>query len=248
MQRFFVTADIIQDDLIELDKEQSHHILKVLRLKPGDYLELFDGTGNEFLCRMHSQKNGLVLAEIQTREFRANEPSARVILAQGIAKGDKMDFIVQKAVEIGVSCIIPFASERTVVTLEQPKAEQKRKRWQSIAREACKQSRRNVIPEIGPIMKLPQLLDTLREKRAVMLYEGENIIGLRDILTKYQDSLTAQSITIIVGPEGGFSHEETQRAQNNNVSIAGLGPRILRTETAGLVAASIILYEGGDLG
>ncbi len=248
MHRFFVTADTIRDNFIELDTEQSHHILKVLRLKPGDFLELFDGAGNEFLCRMHSQRNGSVLAEVQKREFRANEPSTRVILAQGIAKGDKMDYVIQKAVEIGAFAIIPFVSERTVVTLEQQKAEQKNKRWQNIAREACKQSRRNMIPEVGPIMQLPQLLDTLREKRAVMLYEGEEKVGLRDILVKYKDSLSAQSITIIVGPEGGFSPQEAQRAENNNISIAGLGSRILRTETAGLVAASIILYEGGDLG
>lgn len=248
MHRFFVTTDGIQDNFITLDQEQSHHILKVLRLKPGDYLQLFDGVGNEYLCWIHSRKDGGVLVEIESHEYFPNEPATRVILAQGLAKGEKMDFVIQKAVEIGVFAIIPFVSERTIVAFDTKKAEHKKERWQNIAREACKQSRRNVIPKIKPIIQLQQLLDDIKEKRAVMLYENAEKLDLRDILTDYQDSLHEQSITVIVGPEGGFAPAEVQMAQNNNVSIAGLGPRILRTETAGLVAASIILYEGGDLG
>ncbi|MDD3894104.1 MAG: 16S rRNA (uracil(1498)-N(3))-methyltransferase [Syntrophomonadaceae bacterium] len=248
MHRFFVTADTIRDNLIEIDKEQTHHIEKVLRLKNGDYLELFDGAGNEYICRIHGNRNGLILAEIEKHYFRANQPAVQVVLAQGIAKGEKMDYVIQKAVEIGVYAIIPFVSERTVVILNEQKARQKVSRWQNIAREACKQSGRNVIPEIKPIVKLPQLMNYVQDKRAVMLYEGEKNIGLRDILIKYKDSLNVQSLTVMVGPEGGFSPAETELAQNNNVILAGLGSRILRTETAGLVAASIILYAAGDLG
>jgi len=248
LHRFFVTADTIRDNLIEIDKEQTHHIEKVLRLKNGDYLELFDGAGNEYICRIHGNRNGLILAEIEKHYFRANQPAAQVVLAQGIAKGEKMDYVIQKAVEIGVYAIIPFVSERTVVILNEQKARQKVSRWQNIAREACKQSGRNVIPEIKPIVKLPQLMNYVQDKRAVMLYEGEKNIGLRDILIKYKDSLNVQSLTVMVGPEGGFSPAETELAQNNNVILAGLGSRILRTETAGLVAASIILYAAGDLG
>lgn len=248
MHRFFITPEAVQDSIIQIDKEQSHHILKVLRLKPGDHFELFDGRGNVFLCRFLSKGNGGVLATIENHDYYSNQPSTQVVLAQGIAKGEKMDYIIQKAVEIGVSSIIPFVSERTVVVLDHSKAERKNERWKNIAREACKQSKRNIVPEIKPIVLFPQLLDHLQDKRAVLLFENEGKVRLRDVLAGYRDGLKGQSITVVIGPEGGFSPDEIQKALDKNILVAGLGSRILRTETAGLAAASIILYEGGDLG
>lgn len=249
MHRFFVLPEMIKGSMIEIDKEQAHHIEKVLRLKPGASLVLFDGLGNEYICKLHSHKDGLMLAEIEKQYFLSNEPSTKVILAQAIAKGEKMDYVIQKAVEIGVTTIIPFLSERTVVTLTDQKAAQKITRWQTIAREACKQSRRNVIPEVKPVMIFQQLITSLQHDQfAIMLYEGEEQIGLKDVLKEHKGDLLRQSITIIVGPEGGFSAAESRLAQDNSIKLVTLGSRILRTETAGLVAASILLYEGGDLG
>ncbi|NLB53591.1 MAG: 16S rRNA (uracil(1498)-N(3))-methyltransferase [Syntrophomonadaceae bacterium] len=248
MHRFFISTDMIKNNLIEIDKQQSHHIEKVLRLRIGDSVELFDGLGNVFNCRLHSNKNGVLQAEILSCSQHQNEPSVSIILAQGIAKGEKMDYVIQKAVEIGVTAIIPFVSERTIVMLDGKKAAQKTSRWQTIAREACKQSKRNFVPEVKSVVEFPQLIADLQHKRAVMLYEGEEKTKLRDILHKFKGSLASQSITIIVGPEGGFSPSEAEAAKKNSVIPISLGSGILRTETAGLVAASIILYEGGDLG
>lgn len=248
MHRFFVTPESVSGNMVLIDKEQSHHILKVLRLKSGDQVELFDGQGHVFSGILSRQENGGVLAEIQNKVYHTNEPAVRVVLAQGIARGEKMDYLIQKAVEIGVSAIVPFVSERTVVVLDQNKSQRKNDRWKKIAREACKQSKRNIIPEISPVILWPQLLTSLQDKRAVILYEEEENIRLREILAGYKDDLKTRSITIIVGPEGGFTPDEIQMAKDRNISVAGLGSRILRTETAGLAAASIILYEGGDLG
>lgn len=247
MHRFFVSPDNIKDNMVYIDAAQARHIEKVLRLKPGDSVLVFDGSGIEYQVKLLGRENDMLRAEIEKENVRQQTPAVKLTLVQGIAKGDKMDTIIQKAVEIGVSAVIPMQSEHTVVCLEGEKVEKKRQRWQAIAREACKQCRRNIVPEIKPVVDFSSLM-LQNENPAIMLYENEEKIRLRAILKEARHRFKENEIFLLVGPEGGFSRQEVQQAKSHNIILAGLGPGILRTETAGLVAASIILYEYGDLG
>ncbi|HEX3012261.1 MAG TPA: 16S rRNA (uracil(1498)-N(3))-methyltransferase [Syntrophomonadaceae bacterium] len=247
MRQFFVAPESIFSGQVILDKEQTKHIEKVLRLKMGEQIQVFDGQGRDYIVVLTARDNGCLIGKIIS-ERTAAEPKIQLTLIQGIAKGDKMDTIIQKAVEIGCSRIIPTITRYTVVRLEKDRAVQKLERWQTIAREACKQCKRSIIPAIGPIVGFDELVGNL-PGNSIILYENEEHIRLRTLLKQIQDSAPEkQEINLIVGPEGGFCEDEVQKARNHGVQVAGLGPYILRTETAGLVAASIVLYEYGEIG
>jgi len=248
LHRFFIYPDNIRGNQVIIDDKQARHVEKVLRLKPGDYIQGFDGTGREYILKLNGNINRGLSADIQDIIDNNNEPLLRLHLAQGLAKGDKMNTIVQKAVEIGVNTIHPFISEHTVVQLEQFKAERKLEKWRTVATEACKQCGRSIIPEIQPIKSFARLLFESENKLAIMLYEKEEQLRLRDILKKNIKKDKNRAVFILVGPEGGFSLCEVAAARKKDINVAGLGPRILRTETAGIAASSIIMYEYGDLG
>ncbi|MEN6462515.1 MAG: 16S rRNA (uracil(1498)-N(3))-methyltransferase [Syntrophomonas sp.] len=250
MHRIFVAPHNVNivDRLVVIDDEQARHIERVLRLKSGDSLTAFDGTGAEYNLRLQGRIDGTLVGEIEDIRAANREPQLRLALIQGIAKGDKMDTIIQKAVEIGISAIYPVVTQYSVVRLDKEKAEKKVNRWQTIAREACKQCRRNLIPEIKPVMDLQACYSHIKDAPVIMLYENETEIRLRTVLEQNADKLKNNTVFLLVGPEGGFSPEEVAEVQSRGGATAGLGPRILRTETAGLAAASIIMYELGDLG
>ena len=184
-----------------------------------------------------------VLAQEILRE--SHEPDVRISLLQGLAKGEKMELIIQKAVEIGVTEIFPLAMDHSVVVLDRSKAGKKTERWQKIAEAAAKQSKRDVIPVVHEVMKLSQVLKEEKWDLLVIAYESENRISLKEVL---QVRRNAKSIGVIIGPEGGLSNEEVKVAQDAGGTAVSLGRRILRTETAGLVAATAILYETDNLG
>ena len=174
-----------------------------------------------------------------------HEPDVRISLLQGLAKGEKMELIIQKAVEIGVVEIFPLAMDHSVVVLDRSKAGKKTERWQKIAEAAAKQSKRDVIPAVHEVMKLSQVLQEEKWDLLVIAYESENRISLKEVLQTHKN---AKSIGVIIGPEGGLSNEEVKAAQEAGGIAVSLGRRILRTETAGLVAAAAILYETDNLG
>ena len=174
-----------------------------------------------------------------------HEPDVRISLLQGLAKGEKMELIIQKAVEIGVVEIFPLAMDHSVVVLDRSKAGKKTERWQKIAEAAAKQSKRDVIPAVHEVMKLSQVLQEEKWDLLVIAYESENRISLKEVLQAHKN---AKSIGVIIGPEGGLSNEEVKAAQEAGGIAVSLGRRILRTETAGLVAAAAILYETDNLG
>jgi len=246
MHRFYIAPECIKGNKVLISEEEARHIEKVLRLKAGDMAIFFDGRGQEYQVRLEGKENGRLTGKIIERFIRESEPRKKLYLAQGLAKGEKMDTIIQKAVEIGVNAILPIGCERSVVRLEGEKAKKKVQRWQSIAREACKQCHRNMVPEVMPVMNFASLLQVIKDRPALMLYEKENN-SLRALLREKQ-YVQAEEIFILIGPEGGFADHEVASAIKYGVNTASLGPRILRTETAGLVAASVILYEYGDLG
>ncbi|HHV15884.1 MAG TPA: 16S rRNA (uracil(1498)-N(3))-methyltransferase [Gelria sp.] len=247
MHRFFISPENIKENIVYIDPEEARHI-EVLRLTAGDTVMFFDGTGREYQVRLEGWESGILTGQIIHTGFGESEPALKLYLAQGIAKGDKMDTIIQKSVEIGVSAIYPVSCERSVVRLSGEKAPKRVQRWQSITREACKQCRRNLIPQVMPVMDFFTLLEKIGDKPAIMLYENEDKISLKSLLHKHFIETDGQELFLLIGPEGGFSPQEVEVASQQGVYTASLGPRILRTETAGLVAASIILYEYGELG
>ena len=164
MYRFFISPQNIKGNTVSIDPEEARHIEKVLRLTVGDVVVCFDGSGQEYQVRLEGRENGILTGQIIQTSLRESEPVLKLYLAQGIAKGEKMDTIIQKSVEIGVTDIYPVSCERSVVRLAVDKAEKKVHRWQSIAREACKQCRRNLIPEVIPVMNFTSLLEEIGDK------------------------------------------------------------------------------------
>lgn len=247
MHRFFVSGENIRGNMITMDPGEARHIERVLRLAAGDLIKVFDGSGAEYLVRLIGHNEDRLMGEIIETDYMDTEAAASLYLVQGIGKGDKMDTIVQKAVEIGIKAIYPLACERSVVRLEGDKAFKRVQRWQDIARESCKQCRRNIIPEVKSVMDFSQLWREIDGRTSIMLYENEKDLSLKAYLRERAQHLAGQEIFLLVGPEGGFSPQEAETARNYHCTTVTLGPRILRTETAGLAAASIILYELEEL-
>lgn len=247
MHRFFVENNHITGSQIFFPDEEARHIEKVLRLRPGQMVVVFDGSGWEYKVQLDGVQEGRLVGQVVSREYVNRESPFKIVLVQGIAKGEKMDTIIQKAVEIGVNSIQPVLTEHTVVQLDGPKVLKKTERWQTIAREACKQCRRNHVPQVLPVQDYTSFLSTLQGKPALMLYEYEHQNTLKRFLKEQTDLALQQPWYLIVGPEGGFSDREAAMSREAGVQLLSLGPRILRTETAGLVAAGIILYEMEDI-
>lgn len=247
MPRFFVTNEQIDGSLVRILGSDAHHISRVLRLQAGDHVEVAFGTGEIGVVELTQFSDDEVLGQIVQR-FRAyQEPPIKLRLYQGLAKGDKMDFVVQKAVELGVSEIVPFTSRYTVVKLDHKAAEKRQQRWQRIAEEAAKQCQRAELPKVSPVVSFSQVIGQImgRQKWELVLlpYEHEEQVGIKNIAEE-----DCRSVSIIVGPEGGFHESEVEQARQAGAHIITLGPRILRTETAGLVALSLVGYRWGDLG
>lgn len=243
MRRFFLAAAISPH--IEINGEDAHHISRVLRLQTGDNIIVVDYNGQAGIAQITHIAGDAVQLSLQQIINEHKEPPIQVYLAQGLPKGDKMEYIVQKAVELGVSKLIPLATEHSVVKYDEPKKIDRVKRWQKIAVEAAKQCGRTNVPIVEPIQSLNQVLaaahqDTVR----LMLYEGQTQQGLKDVLQHCR----ASSYLLLIGPEGGFSRQEVSLCQEFHTSIVTMGPRILRTETAALAALTVVMYQCGDLG
>lgn len=247
MHRFFVAPEKINGEWALIDAAQTRHMQVVLRLEPGQTVGLFDGQGREYSARLERLEGSSYIARLLSTERKNSEPRLRLYLVQSLAKGDKMDFIVQKAAEIGIIGIYPVYSERSVVRLNFERAAKKVERWQSIAREACKQCRRSYIPPVYAVQSFKQYISKRGQRPDIMLYEDSQSRGLKELFRDPQLSWGTE-MGIIIGPEGGFSPEEVEEARGNGILVGGLGPRILRTETAGLVAASVVFYEWNELG
>ncbi|NLW21963.1 MAG: 16S rRNA (uracil(1498)-N(3))-methyltransferase [Tissierellia bacterium] len=245
MNRFFVTKDQIIGSNIQVLGKDVKHIKDVLRLGPKDKIELVC-QGESYICQIREIKSDRVLVDILDRYKGRNEPPIHIILYQGIAKGDKMDLIIQKGTEIGIKEIYPVITNRTVVKIKDRKKEEKKIiRWNTIAEEAAKQSKRDLIPAVHNIISFQEMLDILKkEKNIIVAYEKAKFKGLKEVLK----AIDGQKIHIIIGPEGGFEEEEIKELEGIGGQVVTLGPRIFRTETAGIVVASIALYELGDLG
>lgn len=246
MPRFFVSPEQVKDDYIIITGPDVNHIARVLRLGAGDCLTVLDGRGTLYEAVIKRAGKDEVLCAIEKRSKVKSTPSLRLTLVQGIPKGDKMDLIVQKGAELGVSRVIPLISQRVVVKLEGDKSGKKRERWQRIALEAAKQCRRPDVPEVAEPAGWDRVLANLPgEVLALMPWEEENALSLREVL---MGNTPQEDVFVFIGPEGGFTADEVEQARARGVRPVTLGPRILRTETAGLAVLTMILYQWGDLG
>ncbi|MPL63346.1 Ribosomal RNA small subunit methyltransferase E [bioreactor metagenome] len=243
MRRFFISSLLAPEMVITGDDVR--HIGRVLRMQPGDKCVAVATDGRSAVAKIKTITANEVVLELETIIIEDKEPIIRVVLVQGLPKSDKMDYIVQKAVELGISSIIPLAADRSVVQYHGAKAIARIERWQKIAAEAAKQCRRSRIPQIANIQKISEILPSFDDDaEIIMLYEGQTISALRTVLT----DLKAQTVVLLIGPEGGFSNEEVILATQHGASIVTMGPRILRTETAAIAAVSAVMYACGDLG
>lgn len=250
MHRFFVHTNQINliENQVTIEGEDVKHISKVLRLKEEDLVEICDGTNIEYTCQIQLiDKNKAQLSIIDKKQSN-KEPPIKTVLYQGIPKSSKMDLIIQKTVELGITEIVPVEMKRTIVQFSSHKDKQSKvDRWQKIALEAAKQSKRAIVPTVGLPITFDEALGHSKENQLnIMPYENEQNNGFRDLI-KSVDRNSISKVGIWIGPEGGLDETEVAKATENKLHLITLGPRILRTETAGFTILSLIMYELGDL-
>lgn len=243
MYRFFVQQDQIDmgNKEIHITGSDVNHIKNVLRMRIGEEILISAGENQEYTCRIARMSQEKILAEVKNVQEAGMELPSKIYLFQGLPKSDKMELIIQKAVELGVYEIIPVDTKRAVVKLDGKKEEAKIKRWQGIAESAAKQSKRMIIPQIHSVMKFAQAMEYAKELdvRLIPYERAEDMAHTRERMGKIEPG---QSIGIFIGPEGGFAPEEVETALEHQAEPITLGKRILRTETAGMTVLSILMF------
>ena len=241
MHHFFASPDQISEDTIRIGGNDYNHIRNVLRIGAEEKVSVYDGAYHEYICSLdHYEKETAVLKILEMKPSE-NELRSKLYLFQGLPKQDKMDLIIQKAVELGVHAIIPVQMHRCIVKYDEKKEKAKLKRWQTIAESAAKQSARAIIPEVGAIINYDDALIFAASLDTVFVpyeYEEDMARTKERIATLSPGS----SIGIFIGPEGGFEDDEIQKARERGFETISLGRRILRTETAGLCALSVLMF------
>lgn len=241
--RIYTPQPITANQTIELESGASKHILAVLRLKPGAALILFDGSGREFDAYLDGAENLKAWLRIASEHISHNESPLRISLAQGISRGERMDFTLQKAVELGVVEIFPVLTERSVVRLDEKQAVRKREHWQQLVIAACEQSGRVRVPAVHAPASLDSLFSVNPPHDLKLLLKPNADSAISDL----SPPVNNQTL-LLVGPEGGLSEAEAATARQAGFTSAHIGPRVLRTETAALVALSLLQARWGDLG
>lgn len=242
MQHFFVTPDQVKEDHIYIEGSDVNHMKNVLRMRAGEEVMVSDGNNRKYLCEVEGYELDLAVLKIQEKGVVDTELPSQIYLFQGLPKQDKMELIVQKAVELGVYQVIPVATKRSVVKLDAKKAEKKTERWQQIAQSAAKQAGRGYIPEVHSVMTYKEAMEYAR-KLDVVLIPYELAEGMEETKKMIRQIQPGQSVGIFIGPEGGFEIEEVEEAINAGAKAITLGKRILRTETAGLTTLSVLMFH-----
>lgn len=244
MNRFYIRPEAVEGQRVAFDEAETHHLVHVLRLGPGALVHALDGRGHELTIRVADLAGRRASGVVVERAARTAESPLELTLAQGLPKGDKLDGIVRMATELGVTRVVPLICRRTVARLEPGRGAARLARWERIAREAAKQSGRATIPEVCAPTPLVTWLRAPREPGLLLcLWEAE--------ATVLDTALPAERparVTLVVGPEGGLAPEEIDDLRAAGAVVAGLGPRILRTETAGPVGLALLQSRYGDLG
>ena len=242
MQNFFVYDWQVQGDMVTIEGADVNHIVNVLRMKVGEEVSVHDDVNRKYLCRIAELQEDKVCLSILEQQASDTELPCRIYLFQGLPKGDKMEWIIQKGVELGAYAIVPVTTKRAVVKLDEKKAQKKVSRWNSIAESAAKQSGRGMIPEVLPVMKFAEALEFAKDLD-LNLIPYEKAEGIADTKQRIAEIRPGQSIGIFIGPEGGFEEAEVEMAKEKRAIPVTLGRRILRTETAGMTMLSILMYH-----
>lgn len=244
MPRFFVPARDVVDGKARLQGGEFRHLQRVLRLREGDAVTLFDDAGIEHQGVITSLSPRVATVRVTASAAPARESPLALTLYQGLPKGRKMDLVVEKATELGAVAIVPFVSAFGTVSVAA--AGSKRERWERIALAAAKQSGRTTVPTIGTVLTFPEVVTTAAgDDRALLFFEDAGATALPN---GGPGATPPKTAAVVVGPEGGFSADEVTRALNGGLAVCGLGPRVLRTETAALVALALAQSKWGDLG
>ena len=248
MYQFFVEEEQVQEteNRIVITGSDVNHISNVLRMKTGEKIRISSTKGCSYFCKIAEITMDEVIAKIEAVDETGTELSNNIYLFQGLPKSDKMELVIQKAVELGVYEVIPVSMKNCVVKLDEKKAQGKRKRWQAIAESAAKQSKRTMIPQIHEVLSFKEAVQTAQKLDIVLVpYENERgMDATRELLHGIQ---RGQSIGVFIGPEGGFAPEEIAMvAEQESMYKISLGRRILRTETAGLATLAMLVYELDD--
>ena len=242
MHHFFAEPSNIKDGKINIHGSDVNHMKQVLRMKPGELVEVSDSEGKKYLCEVEVLQPELAILAIVEERVSDTELASKLYLFQGLPKSDKMELIIQKAVELGAYEIIPVATRRAVVKLDEKKAHKKTERWQAISESAAKQSDRSRIPKVKAVMDFPAALDYAAQLDVILIpYElAEGMNATRQVIGAITPG---QSVGIFIGPEGGFERAEIELAAAKGAMPVTLGKRILRTETAGLAILSVLMYH-----
>lgn len=245
MHRFFIDKEQIDEEEITILASDVKHIRDVLRMTEGEILEACC-KGTTYTCEILKLEKNRILTKIISSKPGNNESQVHIALFQGLAKGSKLDFILQKGTEIGVSEFYPVATHRSVVKIKDiHKEASKIERWETIVEEAAKQSKRDLIPIVNNVLTFDDMINLLKnEENIIIPYEDEVVYTIKEGL----QNLPTGKINVIIGPEGGFESSEIEKLKGIGGKVVTLGNRILRTETAGIVTSTIILYELGNIG
>ena len=249
MHHFFIPPDWIHGDDVVLKDDIARQLVHVLRSQPGDRIVVLDDSGREFRVRLDVVRPSQVRGTITDSAVNTGEPPTRVTLYQGLLKGDKFEFVLQKGTELGIAAFVPMTCARSV---PRPRVfhegNSRLPRWRRIITEAAEQSRRGRIPALGDPVDFFSACDRI-EGRALIPWEQETTKGLRSTLLNWKaEGCDSSSVDIFVGPEGGFTEEEVQYAGSKGIVAVSLGARVIRAETAGIATAAAVLYEYGELG
>lgn len=238
--RFFLALDLNTNQSLDLDRDLSHQIINVLRLTTGDEIYFFNNTGLEFTAEIAHINRKIVTVNILQSSNTAVESPCQINLGQVLGKGEKMDVIIQKATELGVHSITPLFSEHSVIKNIADRIANKQEHWQKIANAACCQCWRTIAPVIHPAQDLTTWINNNNDPLKLLLSPSANALKLKDVPL-------LSPVSILIGPEGGFSDAEIQLASKHTFTHVSLGPRILRTETAGIAVIAILQALIGDL-
>lgn len=242
MFHFFVSPENISTEAVTVTGGDVNHIKNVLRMKIGEKFIANDGNGGSYCCAVSEIYDDRIVAEILKGQLSSTELPVRLVLFQGLPKADKMELIIQKAVELGVSEIVPVEMARCVVKLDEKKKKSKTARWQSISESAAKQSGRTVIPEVHDAMSYKNALEFAKDFDIVFVpYECAD--SMAKMKEKMNEIKPGMSVGIFIGPEGGFEKDEIEKAVETGGEIVSLGKRILRTETASIAALAICMFN-----
>jgi 16S rRNA (uracil1498-N3)-methyltransferase len=249
MPRFFVEEPIVDKENVTISGQEARHIQRALRLGVGDNIDLFDGTGREYHGQITRRDRQGVAVRVIEATMPERESPLRVVMGQSLVKGDKMDLIIQRITELGVSTLIPFVSHRSVPSLEGEKAERRLARWTQIAVESSKQCGRVIPMKVETVRQFSDVLWLAPAQSSKIILWERASEKLRSLFrVPYRPNERSPAVYCLVGPEGGFSDQEIRKAEEAQFLAVNLGPRILRVETAGPSLVSILQYEWGDIG